>query len=137
MAIKHYIESGTHRNEVPRMLTMLNMPERLQEFVNSQRDPALYKWWAQYLEGQGMIQESLQMYREAHDYGSCVRLFCAVGDMQAATKIAMQSSDPQACFTIAKFLQDEGNIADAILYYSKSGRLAHAIRLAKENNFDQ
>jgi len=29
MSIKHYIDSGTHRTEVPRMLTMLNMPERL------------------------------------------------------------------------------------------------------------
>lgn len=29
MAIKHYIESGTHRTEVPRMLTNLNLPERL------------------------------------------------------------------------------------------------------------
>lgn len=34
-AIRNYIESGTHRTEVPRMLTALNMPERLQEFVNS------------------------------------------------------------------------------------------------------
>ena len=51
MAIKHYIESGTHRTEVPRMLTALGVPERLQEFVLSQKDPALYKWWAQYLEG--------------------------------------------------------------------------------------
>ena len=35
MAIKHYIESGTHRTEVPRMLTMLDLHERLLEFVNS------------------------------------------------------------------------------------------------------
>lgn len=29
LAIKHYIESNTHQQEVPRMLTQLNMPERL------------------------------------------------------------------------------------------------------------
>jgi len=34
-AIKNYIESGTHKTEVPRMLTELNMPERLLDFVNS------------------------------------------------------------------------------------------------------
>jgi len=33
MAIKHYIESGTQRTEVPRMLTALGVPERLQDFV--------------------------------------------------------------------------------------------------------
>jgi hypothetical protein len=65
-----------------------------------------------------------------------VRLFVAVGDILAATKIALSSSDPQACFTIARYFESEGNIADAILYYSKSQRLHHAIRLAKENNFD-
>lgn len=49
-AIKHYIESGTHKTEVPRMLTRLNMIDRLQSFIQSLKDPALYKWWAQYLE---------------------------------------------------------------------------------------
>ena len=29
LAIKHFIESGTHRTEVPRMLTSLAMPDRL------------------------------------------------------------------------------------------------------------
>ena len=32
-AIKHYIESGTHKAEVPRMLTKLNMIDRLQSFI--------------------------------------------------------------------------------------------------------
>jgi beta-phosphoglucomutase-like phosphatase (HAD superfamily) len=49
-AIKFYIQSGTHTREVPRMLTSLNMIDRLQQFVVGQREPALNKWWAQYLE---------------------------------------------------------------------------------------
>ena len=84
-----------------------------------------------------MVSEALTMYREAQDYGSCVRMFCSVGDIQKATKIALSSSDQQACFTVARYFEGEGNIADAILYYSKSGRLTHAIRLAKDNNFYQ
>lgn len=120
LAIKHFIESGTHKTEVPRMLTSLAMPDRLQDFVIAQKEPALYKWWAQYLEGQGLHQEALEMYREAQDFGSCVRLFCAVGDIQSATKIALSSNDPQACFTLARHFEGEGNVADAILYYSKS-----------------
>ena len=35
LAIKHYIESGTYKAEVPRMLTSLGMPDRLQDFVIS------------------------------------------------------------------------------------------------------
>ncbi len=64
-AIKHYIESETHRTEVPRMLTKLNMVDRLQSFIQSLKDPALYKWWAQYLESQDMVQDALNFYREA------------------------------------------------------------------------
>lgn len=45
-AIKHYIESGTHKTEVPRMLTKLGMIDRLQSFIQTLKDPALYKWWA-------------------------------------------------------------------------------------------
>lgn len=34
------------------------------------------------------------MYREGNDFGSCVRMFCAVGDINAATKVALSSNDP-------------------------------------------
>ena len=76
------------------------------------------------------------MYRQGQDFGSCVRIFCGVGDINAATKISLSSNDPHACFAMARYFEGEGNLPDAILYYSKSGRLTHAIRLAKENNFD-
>lgn len=36
-AIKFYIQSGTHTREVPRMLTSLNMIDRLQQFVVGDR----------------------------------------------------------------------------------------------------
>lgn len=136
LAIKHYIESNTHQTEVPRMLTQLNMPERLQDFVMARREPALFKWWAQYLEGQGLSKEALSMYKEAQDFGSVVRMFCAVGDVQNATKVAMNSADAHACYTLGRYFEAEGNISEAIVYYSKSQRLHHAIRLAKEHGYD-
>jgi intraflagellar transport protein 140 len=49
-AIRHYIQSETHRSEVPRMLCNLGLFDRLQSFVQTQKEPELYKWWAQYLE---------------------------------------------------------------------------------------
>ena len=136
-AIKHYIASGTHQKEVPRMLTKLNMIDRLQSFIQSLKDPALYKWWAQYLEAQEMIQDALNFYREAQDFGSCVRLFCSVGDLTSANRIANNSNDPQACFNLARHYEAANNIGEAIVFYSRSGRLHHAIRLAKEANLDQ
>lgn len=77
------------------------------------------------------------MYKEAQDFGSVVRMFCAVGDVQNATKVAMNSADAHACYTLGRYFEAEGNITEAIVYYSKSQRLHHAIRLAKEHGYDQ
>lgn len=49
-AIRHFVESCTHKVEVPRMLCELRDFERLQAFVQGQREPELFRWWAQYLE---------------------------------------------------------------------------------------
>ena len=119
------------------MLTKMNMIDRLQSFIQSLKDPALYKWWAQYLEAQEMIQDALNFYREAQDFGSCVRLFCSVGDLTSAARIANNSNDPQACFNLARHYESVNNIGESIVFYSRSGRLHHAIRLAKESNLDQ
>jgi intraflagellar transport protein 140 len=105
--------------------------------VVGQREPQLNKWWAQYLEAQGIVQEALEFYREAKDFGSCVRLLCSIGEVQNASKLALNTNDPQACFHLARYYENENNMGEAILYYSKSQRLHHAIRLAKEHGFDQ
>jgi len=76
--------------------------------VNSQKEPELYKWWAQYLEAQGALQESLDFYREAADFGSVVRLLCVIGDVQNALKVALETNEPQACFHLARFYEQQG-----------------------------
>lgn len=49
-AIQFFIKSNTHRTEVPRMLCKQGMFEKLMQFVESQKDPEIYKWWGMYLE---------------------------------------------------------------------------------------
>ena len=113
------------------------MFDRLQQFVQSQKEPELYKWWAQYLEAQGDFGQAMNYYKEANDFGSVVRLVCSNGDPSTALKIALETNDPQACFHLARHFEANGNIREAIVYYSKSQRLHQAIRLAKESGFDQ
>jgi intraflagellar transport protein 140 len=84
-----------------------------------------------------MLNESLGFYKEAADFGDVVRLLCMIGDVQSALKLALESNDAQACFHLARHYEQNQNIKEAIIYYSKSQRLHHAIRLAKENGFDQ
>ena len=119
------------------MLCGLRDFDRLQAFVQGQREPELFKWWAQYLEAQGMLQESLGFYREAHEWGSVVRLLCMCSDVSNAVKIALETGDPQGAFHLARHYEQSQNIREAIVYYSKSQRLHHAIRMAMEHGFDQ
>lgn len=53
-----------------------------------------------------------------------------------ATKIALESGDPGACFHLARHLEKNEDYRQAIVYYSKSQRLHHAIRIARENGMD-
>jgi len=83
-----------------------------------------------------LLNDSLGFYREAHDFGSVVRILCIIGDVQNALKIALETSEPQACFHLARYYETNNNMREAIVYYSKSQRLTHAIKLAKENGYD-
>lgn len=66
-----------------------------------------------------------------------MRLLSSNGDVPSALKLALETNDPQACFHLARHYEAQNNTRDAIVYYSKSQRLHHAIRLAKENGYDQ
>lgn len=81
--------------------------------------------------------DALVYYKYASDFGSVVRLFCQNDDIPSALKTALESSDPQACFHLARHYEQNGNLKEAIVYYSKAQRLHHAIRLAREQGFDQ
>lgn len=60
-----------------------------------------------------------------------------LGDTSSALKLALESNDPSACFHLARHYEQNNNIREAIVYYSKSQRLHHAIRLAKDHQYDQ
>jgi TPR repeat protein len=83
-----------------------------------------------------LIQDSLGYYRLANDFGSVVRLLCTNGDVASALKLALETNDPQACFHLARHYEAQGNLREAVVYYSKSQRLHHAIRLARESGYD-
>jgi len=53
-----------------------------------------------------MLNYSLGFYKEAQDFGSVVRLLCMIGDVQNALKIALETNDPQACFHLARYYEN-------------------------------
>eukprot|EP00826_Nyctotherus_ovalis_P044555 TRINITY_DN4815_c0_g2_i2.p1 TRINITY_DN4815_c0_g2~~TRINITY_DN4815_c0_g2_i2.p1 ORF type:complete len:524 (+),score=176.41 TRINITY_DN4815_c0_g2_i2:152-1723(+) len=122
--------------EIPRMLWSNERLSRLEKYVHDKNDPQLFKWWAQYLESKGSIDEAKKFYTIAKDNASLARIACIKDDLAEASKIALDSNDPYAAFHVARKYEASGNIQEAIKYYTKSQRLHHAIRLAKTRGMD-
>jgi len=43
-----------------------------------------------------------------------------IGDVQSALKLALETSDPQACFHLARHYEQNQNMREAIVYFSKA-----------------
>ena len=135
-AIEAYEQSGTHREEVPRMLYQQFRHTDLERYINSKADKDLYRWWAQLVESKDDKETALRYYKLAEDYGNYVRLLCLKEEFDRAEAICNETKDPIACFYLAKHYEKGEYISEAIQYYSYSGRFYHAVTLAKANKRD-
>lgn len=45
-----------------------NELERLEDYVETKKDKALYKWWANYLESQNRFDLALKYYKLSEDF---------------------------------------------------------------------
>jgi|EP01047_Picozoa_sp_COSAG01_P029814 intraflagellar transport protein 140 len=117
-AIQHYEASDTHRFEVPRMLFDAQKIPDLEIYVNQKQDKTLFKWWAQYCESNGSYVKAVQFYERAQDYLSLVRCHCYKGDLAAAQSIVQTTQNPAAAYHVARQLEDSGQTAQAIEYFS-------------------
>ena len=136
LAIQHYEDSGTAEREVPRMYWSSGKLEELQAYISTKNSPGLYRWWAQYMESMRNYPQATRYYDLALDYGSLCRLACYQDDINKATQIALESTQPAAFYHLARKTELMGNIRDAIEFYRRSQRLHHAVRLARDNGFD-
>eukprot|EP00002_Diphylleia_rotans_P014154 TRINITY_DN2751_c0_g1_i8.p1 TRINITY_DN2751_c0_g1~~TRINITY_DN2751_c0_g1_i8.p1 ORF type:complete len:1267 (-),score=275.99 TRINITY_DN2751_c0_g1_i8:1005-4805(-) len=136
-AIKNYELSDTFRHEVPRMLFYSNNMEQLEAYVNTVNEPALFKWWAKFVESTRNYDKALHFYQKAADHFSLVRIYCSVyGNFQKAAEIVNESNSGPAAYHLAHHYELKGQVKEAINYYTRSKRYNHAIRLAKENGFE-
>uniref|UniRef100_A0A8C3C4F6 Intraflagellar transport protein 140 homolog n=1 Tax=Cairina moschata TaxID=8855 RepID=A0A8C3C4F6_CAIMO len=134
LALTHYEKSDTHRFEVPRMLSE-NLQD-LENYVNKMKDKSLWKWWAQYLESQSAMKSALKYYALAQDYFSLVRVHCFQGDIQKAAEIANETGNWAASYHLARQYESQGEIKQAVHFYTRAQAFNNAIRLCKENNLD-
>jgi intraflagellar transport protein 140 len=135
-AIFHYEQSETFRTEIPRMLYSVNQIEELEEYVQHSNDMTLLKWWAAYMESKERYDKARKYYSKAGDYLSLVRILCFQGEYKRAADIIQETRDSAASYHLARQLEGQGELQDAITYYAASGCYNHAIRLAKAYNMD-
>ncbi|XP_077305302.1 intraflagellar transport protein 140 homolog [Lithobates pipiens] len=133
-SLNYYEKSDTHRFEVPRML--LEDPQALESYINKKKDKNLWKWWAQYLESQADLHSALTYYEMAQDYLSLVRVHCFQGKIQKAAEIANETGNLAASYHLARQYESQGDLKQAVHFYTRAQAYNNAIRLCKENNLD-
>ncbi|XP_015685305.1 intraflagellar transport protein 140 homolog, partial [Protobothrops mucrosquamatus] len=133
-AITYYEKSDTHKFEVPRMLS--EDLQALEAYVNRMKDKGLWKWWAQYLEGQADLEAAFKYYELAQDYFSMVRIHCFLGNIQKAAEIANATGNWAASYHVARQYESHEEIKQAVHFYTRAQAFNNAIRLCKENQLD-
>lgn len=134
-AIPHYEKSDTHKFEVPRML--FEELDNLEQYIMKHKDRSLLKWWAQYMESLGEMDTALQYYEMAQDYLSLVRVYCYCGNMDKASEICNETGDKAGCYHLARQLENQNHIKEAIHFFQRAEAFGNAIRLCKEHNYEE
>lgn len=150
-AIKYYELSGTHVFEVPRMLFDTEDTSLLENYCTSDEPMAsddrikLIRWWGQYCESLGDINQALSAYEKIDDYYNLVRLLCYTGQTEQAKSILSQVTTDQSASSASPSSKDAAMLhlgrhlensspQESIIYYLSSGAVTHAIRVCKVNN---
>ncbi|VVC28777.1 Six-bladed beta-propeller, TolB-like,WD40-repeat-containing domain,WD40 repeat, conserved site,WD40/YVTN [Cinara cedri] len=133
-AANMYCKSETHGFSIPKML--LDDPITLENYVVKNKNLVLLKWWAQYLEGSGDMDGAIKYYQQANDDLSTVRILCYLGNLEQAARICMNTTDKAACCHLARAYEMQGLYEEAVKMYVDATAYVNAIRLCKEQFFD-
>jgi intraflagellar transport protein 140 len=134
--MKYYELADAARSEVPRVLSQHGLVEELQQYVHNAGDANLYRWYAQFLESKSDLDGAASEYRKAEDHLSLCRIACFAQGIEAAQQICTDSGSKSACYHLARHLEADGRSKEAIHFYSLSGRVGHALRLAQSQGLD-
>lgn len=116
---------------------LMEDPIGLRKFMQSTTDPEMLKWYAQYIESTGDMENAFKIYQKAEDYFSQVRILCFLGQLSRADAVAKSSGDKSACYHLARHYENIGKFQDAIQFYTRAQTFANAIRICKENDLQE
>ncbi|ETO20870.1 hypothetical protein RFI_16339 [Reticulomyxa filosa] len=124
--------------------------------------PELFKWWAQYQESIGNVEDSIFYYEKAGDYCSVIRLLCSSNQLSLAEEMVQKLLQKQqgttketgtgsnvndlddhntvlsAVFFLGNFFAGNGqDYKKAIHYFKLCKAYDRAIELCKDNQWDE
>lgn len=106
----------------------------LRKFMQSTNDPEMLKWYAQYIESTGDMENAFKIYQKAKDFFSQVRILCFLGQLSRAEAVAKNSVDKSASYHLARHYENIGKFSDAIQFYTRAQTFSNAVRICKEND---
>ena len=109
-AIAAFEKAGNSHVHVPRMLYKAKKLNQLKEYIDAKEDLFLYKWWAQYMESTGSLEESIKYYEKANDTLSLSRMYCFAGDMEAAVALVESTNNVTASYHLARYCEDNNMV---------------------------
>ncbi|KAH9375819.1 hypothetical protein HPB48_021212 [Haemaphysalis longicornis] len=133
-AVAAYEKAETHLFDVPRML--FDDPQALEQYVRASGNADMLKWWAQYMESVGEMEAALHFYEAARDYLSLLRVHCYFGNVDRACEIANETGDRAACFHLARYLENQDNVLQAVHFFARARAFGNAVRVCRENEMD-
>ncbi|KAM7350819.1 intraflagellar transport protein rempA [Cochliomyia hominivorax] len=132
-ALQYYEKTQNPVQNITQML--LENPASMKRYMQNTNDPKMLKWWGQYVESSGDMDAALAIYQKAEDWYSQVKILCYLGKISKADAIARQSGDRAACYHLARHYENVGKFQDAIMFYTRAQTYSNAIRICKENDF--
>jgi len=115
---------------------MIKNKVQFEKYMLDRNDKESLKWQASYIESTGNIENAKKIYTMAGDYLSLIRIVCLKGDIKSATEVINAGGNSAASYHLARHLEVNGDIREAITFYARSGMYNHAIRLAKNHGLD-
>ncbi|XP_002003645.2 intraflagellar transport protein 140 homolog [Drosophila mojavensis] len=134
-ALEYYEKTQNPVQNITQLL--LENPMAMQRYIQTTTDPKMLRWWGQYVESSGDMDAALAVYSKAEDWFSQVKILCYLGKISKADAIARQSGDRAACYHLGRHYENVGKFQEAIMFYTRAQTFSNAIRICKENDFQE
>lgn len=80
------------------------------------------------------MDTALKLYEQANDTLSMTRLLCFFGRESEACEIVAKTSHAASAYHLAAHYESNGNVSQAVLFYTMAKAYTNAIRVCKEHN---